>query len=183
MQICTKCHSNKPFVDFYKDKSKKDGYRPSCKDCDDISRPKVKRAEYYKKTKTERKKQSLRYYEEHKDERKKYRLNRLMTNVIFRISDNLRSRMYGAIKNNFKAGSAVKDLGCTIPEFKLYIEKQFKKGMCWENHNREGWHIDHIKPLSSFNLNDKEQFLKASHFTNQQPLWANENRSKGKRYV
>lgn len=183
MQICTKCHINKLSVDFHKDKSKKNGHRPSCKECDRVISSKVKRAEYYKKTKVERKKQSLKYYGEHKDERKKYRLNRLRTNIVFRISDNLRSRMYGAIKNNFKTGSAVKDLGCTISEFKLHIQKQFKKGMNWENHGREGWHIDHIRPLSSFDLNNREQFLKASHFTNQQPLWANENRSKGKKYV
>jgi hypothetical protein len=43
----------------------------------------------------------------------------------------------------------------------------------------DGWHIDHIKPLSKFNLQDRNEFLKANHYTNLQPLWAEENISKG----
>lgn len=63
-------------------------------------------------------------------------------------------------------------------ELKQHLEKLFQPGMTWENWSRDGWHIDHIVPLSSFDLTDREQFLKACHFSNLQPLWAKENLSK-----
>ena len=88
--------------------------------------------------------------------------------------------MYLAIKKNYKRGSTVRDLGCTIPELLIHIESQFKKGMTWSNWGMFGWHIDHIKPLYSFNLSNKEKFLEAVHYTNLQPLWAKENLVKNK---
>ena len=87
--------------------------------------------------------------------------------------------MSRAIKTNAKAGSAVRDLGCTIPELKAHLEAQFQPGMTWDNWSLKGWHIDHIKPLTSFDLTNREQFLQACHYTNLQPLWASENLSKG----
>lgn len=90
----------------------------------------------------------------------------------------LRSRLCSAIKNGYKAGSFVRDLGCTIEQLRAYLEEQFKPGMTWDNWALDGWHIDHIKPLTSFDLTDREQFKKACHYTNLQPLWAEENFSK-----
>lgn len=91
----------------------------------------------------------------------------------------LRSRFRLALKNNQKTGSAVKDLGCSITELKQYLEAQFQSGMTWDNHGE--WHIDHIIPLASFNLMDKQQILKACHYTNLRPLWANENFKRNQR--
>jgi hypothetical protein len=51
--------------------------------------------------------------------------------------------------------------------------------MSWENYGLKGWHIDHIKPLEKFNLLDLEQLKRACHYTNLQPLWAEDNLSKG----
>ena len=99
--------------------------------------------------------------------------------VQFRLRLNLRERLRDAIKNAQKSGSAVRDLGCTIPELKQHLESQFTEGMTWDNWAQDGWHIDHIKPLASFDLTDRKQFLEACHYTNLQPLWAEENLSKG----
>lgn len=63
-------------------------------------------------------------------------------------------------------------LGCTIPEFILYLESKFQTGMTWENYGFYGWHIDHIKPCASFDLTDTKQQKKCFHYTNLQPLWA-----------
>ena len=84
-----------------------------------------------------------------------------------------------AVKHGYKTGSAVRDLGCTVPELRAYLEARFRSGMTWANHSRDGWHIDHIRPLASFDLTDRAQLLEAVHFSNLQPLWAEENLSKG----
>lgn len=47
--------------------------------------------------------------------------------------------------------------------------------MSWDNWSLKGWHIDHIYPLSKFDLTDPKEFKKACHCTNLQPLWATEN--------
>jgi len=106
---------------------------------------------------------------------RKYRAKRIKIDVNYKLSINLRNRLLQAIKRNQKMGSAINDLGCTIFELKKYLEKQFTGNMSWKNYGRKGWHIDHIKPLSSFDLINREQFLKACHYTNLQPLWAKDN--------
>ena len=99
----------------------------------------------------------------------------------FRIAHILRARLTSsAIKGSAKAGSFVRDLGCSIPEFRDHLEKQFQPGMVGENHTPYGWHIDHIIPLNTFDLTDRKQFLKAAHYTNSRPLWASENFSRPK---
>jgi len=80
-----------------------------------------------------------------------------------------------------KSGSAVTLLGCSIAEVIRHLEAQFQSGMSWENRSLHGWHIDHRKPLSSFNLSDPDQLAQACHYTNLQPLWAKENIVKGAR--
>ena len=111
-----------------------------------------------------------------------YIRERKATNINFRLSLNLRNRLNQAIRNNQKVGSAVKDLGCTIEKFREHIEKQFVEGMSWTNWAHDTWHLDHIKPLSQFDLADRKQFLEACHYTNMQPMWASDNLSKGAKY-
>ena len=74
-------------------------------------------------------------------------------------------------------------MGCTEVELKTYLESKFQPGMSWDNYGRTGWHIDHIRPLSSFDLSNADEQARACHYTNLQPLWAKENLSKGDRYA
>lgn len=64
--------------------------------------------------------------------------------------------------------------------WKKYLEERFKVGMNWDNWSQTGWHIDHVKPLSSFKLSNESEIKKAFHYTNLQPLWAKDNHSKSK---
>jgi hypothetical protein len=86
-----------------------------------------------------------------------------------------------AIKNNYKAGSAVQLLGCSVAALKRRLESMFAPGMNWNNHGKgKGkWHIDHIAPLSSFDLADPDQLRAACHYSNLQPLWEDDNIAKG----
>lgn len=129
----------------------------------------------------DKRKEYLRNYQiEHKEQlnkqRSEYRQNRIKIDINYKLSLALRKRFYMALKNNLKGGSAVKDLGCSIPEFKNYIESKFQLGMTWDNWGE--WHLDHIKPLSHFNLNDPNEVKIVCHYTNFQPLWAQDNLKK-----
>jgi len=94
----------------------------------------------------------------------------------------LRDRIYKALKkqNAKKCKSTSILIGTSIKEFKQHIESQFSEGMSWDNHGE--WHIDHIRPLSSFDLTQKAEQLKAFHYTNCQPLWAKDNIRKSNKY-
>jgi len=95
----------------------------------------------------------------------------------YRLARSLRNRLYDALDGNYKSGSAVELLGCTIPELITRFDTLFTEGMSWANHGK--WHIDHKIPLSSFNLEDPQQLAVACHYSNLQPLWAADNLSKG----
>ncbi len=100
-----------------------------------------------------------------------------------KLSHCLRIRILSAMKTSGarKSAKTMILLGCSIPEFKAHLESKFKPGMNWSNHTKDGWHIDHILPCASFDLTDPEQQRKCFHFTNLQPLWATDNRSKSDR--
>ena len=54
--------------------------------------------------------------------------------------------------------------------------------MTWENYGLETWHLDHIKPVSKFNLLDVDEQKKCFHYTNLQPLWAKDNIKKSNKF-
>lgn len=178
---CSKCGIEQPVSNFYAGKNQ-------CKDCKkeyykeryQNNKEKIKEIskEYRENNKEKIKENKKEYREKNKDKIKEYLKQRLKTDVNFKLACSLRARLYNAIKNTYKSGSAVKDLGCSVDFLKSYLESKFKPGMTWDNWTTEGWHIDHIKPLAAFDLTDKEQFLQACHYTNLQPLWAEENFSK-----
>lgn len=114
-------------------------------------------------------------------DRKIYQKEKRRTDINYRLADILRSRLNGAIRGNFKSGSAVSDLGCSIDYLKKYLESQFKDRMSWENQG--DWHIDHQIPLSIVDLQDRESFLQVTHYTNLQPLWAIDNLRKSNKII
>jgi hypothetical protein len=92
------------------------------------------------------------------------------------------TRVRHALKGNTKHHRSVEMLGCNAKELKNYLASKFTDGMTWENYGRNGWHVDHIRPCSSFDLSDPEQQKQCFHYTNLQPLWAKDNLHKGNKY-
>lgn len=100
----------------------------------------------------------------------------------FNIASRLRGRLGIALRAQSanKAGRTEELVGLTFEELKNYIESLFVDGMSWENRNL--WDIDHIKPVSSFDLTDEDEQRKCFHYTNLQPLWHEDNLIKGNKY-
>jgi len=147
---------------------------------------KDKKKLYYEINKDKRKSQMKAYREANKERLYKQTLEWKMknkNNIQYKLSCRLRQRLRDALNVKHKVGSSVRDLGCTVTEFKSYLESKFQTGMTWDNYGLYGWHIDHIKPLASFDLTDRKQMLEACHYTNLQPLWAKDNLSKNDRLI
>lgn len=93
------------------------------------------------------------------------------------------SRIHKALKSD-KTDHSIEYLGCTIEEFKTHIENQFKENMTWANFGT--WHIDHVVPVKYKKDNQDptlEDVIERLHWSNTQPLWANDNRLKGNRFI
>jgi len=90
----------------------------------------------------------------------------------------LRSKVIKFIKDNNPCEKVEKLVGCSRGFLINHLESQFTDGMTWENYGRLSWHIDHIEPLCSFDLTDLQQVKKAIHYSNLQPLFAEDNRKK-----
>ena len=85
-----------------------------------------------------------------------------------------------SVIKGYKSAKSKECLGCDHDHLKKHIESQFIEGMTWENHGTHGWHIDHIIPLSVFDLSNHEDQRKAFHYTNLRPLWWQDNIAKWK---
>lgn len=107
---------------------------------------------------------------------------RFSNGICKKIANGLRCRLNKILKKRPKAGSAVNLLGCSLDTLKTYLESLWQPGMSWDNWSKDGWHIDHIRPLASFNLTDIEQLKQACHYTNLQPLWAKDNLVKSSKW-
>lgn len=133
-------------------------------------RIKTRRKEYYNKNRERLIKKST-----------KYTTNRRNSDPLYRFSCNIRTLIQKSFTRNqtkkyHKQSKTAELLGCTIPELRDHLERQFQPGMTWENHGFYGWHVDHRIPISS--ATTQEEVEKLCHYTNLQPLWAKENLEK-----
>lgn len=127
------------------------------------------------------------YHVKHPDKRKEFaarRYDKIKKDPVQTLALRLRQRTSKAIKRH-ASGAAVSPgkiryLGCTIEQARRYIEVQFKGCMSWENYGK-AWHIDHVRPVASFDLTKESERQSAFHYTNLQPLWARTNMRKGAR--
>lgn len=187
MKKCSNCKEEKRFIEFTKDKTRKDGYYHRCKSCRKkydkkyYEENKDKLSEHKKKYRQENKenisKQQKQYQKENKERRNEYQNKRKQKDPLYRLRCNISISIYKSMKNKgyTKRSQTYKILGCSYEDFKLHIERQFKDGMSWENAGK--WHYDHIYPISL--AKNYEELIKLNHYTNFQPLWAIDNIKKG----
>lgn len=100
----------------------------------------------------------------------------------FRLGNLLRSRLHTALRAQTatKQSKTLDLIGCTIPELIAHLEQTAQRNYNIEfdfrqHYNGKQWHIDHVKPLSSFDLTDPEQQAQAMHYANLQILTAEDN--------
>ena len=174
MKECSHCKESKPLDDFYKAKGGVGGRRGDCKTCVRSSSQ-----AYYHKHTEQTKVASSKYYKIHGDRLRRYQVeysrDRYEKDSAYRLACNLRNRLRQALKGACKAETTKDLLGCTYEAARAHIEAQFTEGMSWDKMGLRGIHIDHIKPCDSFDLTDPEQRRECFHYTNLQPLWAEDN--------
>jgi len=137
---------------------------------------------YYEANRETERARARRFFEANPTYRLDYERARYETDEQWRIRKILRARLAAIVKRGMgkKLGSTLELLGCSLEEFRTHIESQWAPGMSWDNlgHVGDVWHIDHIKPCASFDLTDIDQQRACFHYTNLQPLWAEENQRK-----
>jgi hypothetical protein len=165
--FCNKCKEQKDYNLF----AKKGHYKPyMCKSClNDADRAlRASDPESYNKKIREN-------YQRNKDKinetRRKNLQKRRDEDPKYRVMMALHCRLYMAVKE--KKGKTMELVGCSKDALNKHLYSKFTEGMTWENYGE--WHIDHIRPCASFNLEDPEEQKKCFHWTNLQPLWAKDN--------
>lgn len=113
------------------------------------------------------------------DGRTKIWAKRKLLKPVNRIIKSHRNRIQQLCKRGAmqKQDSILKLIGCTRSELRTHLERQFKAGMSWDNYGRE-WHVDHKRPIASFDLTRAEEQAQCFHYSNLQPLHPLENMQK-----
>ena len=209
---CSKCKLEKDVCEFHKHPTSKYGVRGVCKVCRSLEKEKNKiyrqnnkeiikiknklwlennpdyMKEYNKQYNLENrekinqrlKKWRYKNSKELLPKLRKIKKEKYGNDLNFKLKHLLRARINKIVKYN-RNKSSIEILGCSIDDFKKHIENNFKDGMTWDNYGYYGWHIDHITPISSAKSDD--ELMGLCHFTNPQPLWANENLKKSNKII
>jgi hypothetical protein len=172
-KICSSCSLNLPVSEFCKNKSTKDGLNRKCKQCEKIKHQKwyADNAEKIKEKSSYSFEKHKEYYSKNKDKKIKYTIeytrNRIKNDPQYKVRHDLGVKLGFLLRcikgsNNF--------LGCDLIYFINYIENQFDGVMTWDNHGSV-WELDHIIPISSFDLLIDEEQNKCFHYTNLRPIF------------
>lgn len=182
--IETNKKSGKKYKDFNREKIKQSSiiYRENNKELLKIKRKNYKLnnldkiKEYNLKNKESIKQYKKEYYQKNKKLINEKIISKYNSDPMFKLSHLVRTRIlkYLKSKNIIKLNKTFDLIGCTNIELKNHLESLFIEGMSWDNQGK--WHIDHIIPLSSSKTED--DIYKLCHYTNLQPLWADDNLKK-----
>lgn len=134
------------------------------------------------KRKTIRKRYRDANKEKIRDWRIPYLRRKLDTDLDFKLRKYLGNRIRYALKASVKLNKTPFLLGCSIKDFRIYLESKFTSEMNWENYG-EAWEIDHIMPCAIFDLSRPEHQKRCFHFSNLQPLLQPDNRRKSSKVI
>jgi hypothetical protein len=145
--------------------------------------------EWYKKNKENRKQYLKDYREKNIDKiremKRNYEKTRKNNDPIYKLINNFRTAIYQVLKENNvqKNGHYFEILKYSPNDLINHLERQFTDGMTWENYGK--WHVDHIQPISSFNIKEigDEEFIKCWSLKNLQPLWGEDNIRKSNKII
>ena len=207
-KICPECKIDKHKSDYHKCKYNANNLQAKCKACtakryvsqkDELQlkyRENSKNPEFKKRLSANSKKSRIKNREseaqykyeytrreEVKVRRRLIHANRKQIDINYNIKRRLRWRLRDILKSfgkKHKYKSSLVLLGCDLNYFRKYIEDKFTDGMSWDNIAE--WHLDHIKPCSSFDLTDLSQQKECFFYKNLQPLWGVDNLKKGSQY-
>jgi hypothetical protein len=203
LKTCSKCGCEKPLEAFAKASTGADGRRGDCKQCrkryndrwySELSdERKIERrgdpaeraawqAAYYLRNKDYFRAQGERWMRANIDKHRestRLAMRRRRETVKGRLENNVSRALNRALKGRKNGEPAFGLLRFTVEELITHLERQFMRGMNWQNYGE--WHVDHIRPLASFRYDDPSdpEFREAWAITNLRPLWARENISKG----
>lgn len=198
--ICVDCGSEKQSTDFIKNtnccreckkiyrrkyyENNKSYYIEYATNLSKTEKRKSKKKEYTEKNKELIKEYQKEYREKNKEsikkKRKEYNKVRMKRNKyrykndpLYKMKKICRSMLNRVLKklNLPKTSRTEKMLGYTSIDLKNHLEPLLQEGMTWENHGE--WHIDHIIPISAFDVNTPISIINA--LSNLQPLWAIDN--------
>jgi hypothetical protein len=177
LKITKKCSKCKEVTDnFKRNVGKKDGFNHHCRVCEGKTARAYEVAN--REAINERRRQ---WYEDNKEAINKRHQDRKKNDPVYRAVCNMRTYMGLILKGTAKCESQMKLLGCTRDHYLHHMEAQFTEGMSWDNYGE--WHQDHIQPCASFDQTDPEQQKICWHYTNFQPLWAEDNLRKSDQIV
>jgi len=187
---CPGCKEVKDESCFGRNKTSRTGLKSHCRTCHNKNRV------YRYHSDPEAKQREIDYARNRYQTDPVYRAKRIRGGVIRarkrRKTQSARNKLHGSIstavlkslKGAGKGGSWTTILGYNADDLQKHLESLFQPGMTWENHGFYGWHIDHIRPMVSFDFQttEDEDFHKCWAMSNLQPLWAKENMTKGAKY-
>lgn len=169
---CNTCKTTYNVCNFgtYKDRKGKDTLRSECKGCrskkesernkNNANRP------LYCKNWRERNKEYIKDYERSRvSEQRK-------TNQQYKIKSNICSSLRHFLKGERKT---LHSIGCSFEQLKIWITYNFDSTMTWE---QMSWQVDHVIPLSFFDLTNTYEYKIACHWTNIRPLSRTKNQLK-----
>jgi hypothetical protein len=209
VKICTRCGEEKAATAqfFSRSKDGRHGVRARCKSCDTAAMREYRRAhpaafsryerDRHQRHADARRASMRRYYEEHSEElnqrRRQYRAanrERLLAarrarleiekhDPNFKVAKAISGSLLRALRHKKNGAMWETLVGYDREQLVRHLERQFKRGMSWANFGTK-WHIDHIRPVSSFTFTsaDDTEVKACWALTNLRPLWKLDNLSK-----